>query len=147
MMEKPADVATLTKEMIIESLGAFNFPRGEFWQNTVGRLFYQPARRFSEVFAKFDQDVASFGISEAAKRLLTVFADTSNAVGQENIPKEGPLLIASNQAFVDELTPYQTSKGAVQFPLDQPIPYDIIRKIVAYRREENLEKARKGRGD
>jgi hypothetical protein len=96
MMEKPADVATLTKEMIIESLGAFNFPRGEFWQNTVGRLFYQPARRFSEVFAKFDQDVASFGISEAAKRLLTVFADTSNAVGQENIPKEGPLLIASN---------------------------------------------------
>ncbi len=96
MMEKPADVATLTKEMVIESLGAFNFPRGEFWQNTVGRLFYRPARLFSEVFAKFDQDVANFGISEAAKRLLMVFADSSSAVGQENIPSEGPLLIASN---------------------------------------------------
>lgn len=96
MVEKPADVATLTKEMIIESLGAFNFPRGEFWQNTVGKLFYWPARRFSEIFAKFDQDVANFGVTEAAKRLLTVFADSSRAIGQENIPREGPLLIASN---------------------------------------------------
>lgn len=96
MMEEPADVSTLTKEMVIESLGAFNFPRGEVWQNTIGRLFYWPARRFSEVFAKFDQDVANYGITEAAKQLLTVFADSSRSVGQENIPQKGPLLIASN---------------------------------------------------
>jgi len=33
------------------------------------------------------------------------------------------------------------SKGAIQFPLNKPIPYDLIRKITAYRVQENLEKA------
>jgi uncharacterized protein YdhG (YjbR/CyaY superfamily) len=41
------------------------------------------------------------------------------------------------EAFKDELTPYKFSKGAVQFPLDKPIPYDLIRKMVKYRVERN----------
>jgi uncharacterized protein YdhG (YjbR/CyaY superfamily) len=41
------------------------------------------------------------------------------------------------EAFKDELSGFKTSKGAVQFPLDQPIPYDLIRKIVIYRVEKN----------
>jgi uncharacterized protein YdhG (YjbR/CyaY superfamily) len=44
------------------------------------------------------------------------------------------------EAFKAELSPYKTSKGAVQFPLDQPIPYDLIRKIVQFRVAENLKK-------
>ena len=43
-------------------------------------------------------------------------------------------------AFKEELSGYKTSKGAVQFPLDQPIPYDLIRKIVKHRLAENLKK-------
>jgi uncharacterized protein YdhG (YjbR/CyaY superfamily) len=43
--------------------------------------------------------------------------------------------------FKDELTTYKTSRGTVQFPLDKPIPYDLISKIVAFRVKENLEKA------
>ena len=43
-------------------------------------------------------------------------------------------------AFKNELSAYKTSKGAVQFPLDQPIPYDLIRKIVKHRVEENSKK-------
>jgi uncharacterized protein YdhG (YjbR/CyaY superfamily) len=43
-------------------------------------------------------------------------------------------------AFREQLAPYKSSKGAVQFPLDQPIPYDLIRKIVEYRVAENLKK-------
>lgn len=43
--------------------------------------------------------------------------------------------------FKDELAPYAGAKGSVQFPLDQPIPYELIRKIVAFRVEENLAKA------
>lgn len=35
--------------------------------------------------------------------------------------------------FADRLTAYPTSKGAVQLPLDQPIPYDLIREITAHR--------------
>jgi uncharacterized protein YdhG (YjbR/CyaY superfamily) len=44
-------------------------------------------------------------------------------------------------AFKQELSGYKTSKGAVQFPLDDPIPYDMIRKIVKHRVAENLKKS------
>lgn len=45
------------------------------------------------------------------------------------------------EAFKDELTGYKKSKGAVQFPLDKPIPYELISRIVKFRVEENLKKA------
>ncbi len=43
-------------------------------------------------------------------------------------------------AFKDEIAKYPNSKGAVQFPLDRPIPFNLVRRIVEYRREENLRK-------
>ena len=42
--------------------------------------------------------------------------------------------------FKKELSGYKTSKGAIQFPLDNPIPFDIIKKITEFRVEENREK-------
>lgn len=39
-------------------------------------------------------------------------------------------------AFQQELSPYKSSKGAVQFPFDQPVLYDLIRKIVQFRVDE-----------
>jgi len=45
--------------------------------------------------------------------------------------------------FKNELSAYKTSKGAVQFPLDQLIPYELIRKIVKHRVEENSKKKEK----
>jgi uncharacterized protein YdhG (YjbR/CyaY superfamily) len=45
------------------------------------------------------------------------------------------------EKFKDELAGYESAKGSVQFPLDQPMPYDLISRIVAFRVEENLEKA------
>jgi uncharacterized protein YdhG (YjbR/CyaY superfamily) len=47
---------------------------------------------------------------------------------------------AGIEAFKEELSAYKFSKGAVQFPLDQPIPYELIRRIVKYRVAENLKK-------
>lgn len=44
-------------------------------------------------------------------------------------------------AFRAELAPYRTSKGAIQFPLGMPVPYDLIRRITEYRVQENLAKA------
>jgi uncharacterized protein YdhG (YjbR/CyaY superfamily) len=46
------------------------------------------------------------------------------------------------EAFEDELAPYQHAKGSIRFPLDQPIPYALIRKIVAFRVKETLEKGK-----
>ncbi|MBE2197209.1 MAG: DUF1801 domain-containing protein [Anaerolinea sp.] len=45
------------------------------------------------------------------------------------------------EEFKDELSAYKNAKGSVQFPLDKPIPFDLISRIVAFRREENLAKA------
>lgn len=41
-------------------------------------------------------------------------------------------------AFKKELSPYKSAKGSVQFPLDKPMPWDLIRKIVAFRVNENV---------
>ena len=45
------------------------------------------------------------------------------------------------EAFKKELSAYPSGKGSVQFPLDQPIPYGLISKIVKFRVKENLAKA------
>jgi uncharacterized protein YdhG (YjbR/CyaY superfamily) len=45
------------------------------------------------------------------------------------------------EVFKDEFTGYKWSKGAVQFPLDKPLPVTLIKKIVTYRKTENLQKA------
>lgn len=42
--------------------------------------------------------------------------------------------------FSDELTEFKTSKGTVQFPLDRPLPIELITKIVRFRIKQNLEK-------
>jgi uncharacterized protein YdhG (YjbR/CyaY superfamily) len=45
--------------------------------------------------------------------------------------------------FAEQLKPYVHSKGTVQFPLDQPLPEELIRAMARYRREETLAAARK----
>jgi uncharacterized protein YdhG (YjbR/CyaY superfamily) len=43
--------------------------------------------------------------------------------------------------FQNELTDYQCSKGTIQLPYIKPLPIELIRKIVKFRVQENLEKA------
>jgi len=40
-------------------------------------------------------------------------------------------------AFQDELKRYKGAKGSVQFPIDEPLPLDLIRRMVRFRLEEN----------
>jgi uncharacterized protein YdhG (YjbR/CyaY superfamily) len=44
--------------------------------------------------------------------------------------------------FEKELSSYKNSKGAVQFPLSDPLPEKLIRKMVLFRVKENIEKAK-----
>lgn len=44
--------------------------------------------------------------------------------------------------FRKALSVYQGAKGSVRFPLDRPIPFALIGKIVRFRVRENLEKAK-----
>ncbi|WP_345296992.1 DUF1801 domain-containing protein [Candidatus Villigracilis affinis] len=45
------------------------------------------------------------------------------------------------EKFKEELSVYEGAKGSVKFPLDKPIPYALITKIVKFRVQENLERA------
>jgi uncharacterized protein YdhG (YjbR/CyaY superfamily) len=44
-------------------------------------------------------------------------------------------------AFQERLSLYKGAKGSVQFPLDQPMPLDLMRDITLYRVDENMKKA------
>ena len=47
------------------------------------------------------------------------------------------------KAFENELAPYKHAKGSIQFPLDKPIPYDLVKRIVQFRVKETLEIGKK----
>jgi len=45
------------------------------------------------------------------------------------------------QAFIQETAKYASTKGAIQFPLDEPLPLKLVNKIVKFRVKENLKRA------
>ncbi|MGX7150399.1 iron chaperone [Enterococcus ureasiticus] len=64
---------------------------------------------------------------------LVHFANAKNHIGFYPAP-------SAIEAFKLELAEFKTSKGAIQFPLDQELPVDLIKKIVLFRLEENAKK-------
>lgn len=65
---------------------------------------------------------------------LVHFAAFKNHIGFYPTP-------SAIEAFKDELSKYKGGKGSVQFPMEEPIPYELIRDIVKFRVVENLKKA------
>jgi uncharacterized protein YdhG (YjbR/CyaY superfamily) len=45
------------------------------------------------------------------------------------------------EAFKKELSGYECSKGAIRFPINKPLPYELIKRIVIFRVGENLKRA------
>ena len=43
-------------------------------------------------------------------------------------------------AFKEEFSQYEVSKGTVKFPMDKPIPFDLTKRVVGFRVQENLDK-------
>lgn len=50
------------------------------------------------------------------------------------------------EVLADDLKDYHTSKGTVQFPIDKPLPMDLIKKIVDFCIAQNLAKVKKNKG-
>lgn len=68
---------------------------------------------------------------------LIYFAGYKKHIGVYPVP-------VGNKEFDKDFSSYKTSgKGAIQFPLDKPIPFDLIIKIVKFRAKMNLEKTKK----
>jgi uncharacterized protein YdhG (YjbR/CyaY superfamily) len=66
---------------------------------------------------------------------LVHFAAFKNHIGFYPVP-------TGIAKFKKELSVYEQGKGSVQFPLGQPMPLDLITKIVRFRVKENLAKAK-----
>lgn len=47
------------------------------------------------------------------------------------------------ETFKEELAPYEVSKSAVKFPMDKPLPLELIGKIAKFKAQENAEAAQK----
>ncbi len=67
--------------------------------------------------------------------ILVYFAGYKNHIGF--YPTSSGIL-----NFKEELSNYKSSKGAVQFPLDKPLPLKLITKIVKFRAVEDLKKSK-----
>jgi len=67
------------------------------------------------------------------RKPLVYFAGFKNHIGFYATP-------SGHSEFRKELSGYKQGKGSVQFPLGQPIPYDLIATIVEFRVAENLNR-------
>jgi uncharacterized protein YdhG (YjbR/CyaY superfamily) len=70
----------------------------------------------------------------ALKGNLVYFAAWKNHIGFYPTSR-------GTQAFEHELSMYESAKGSVKFPIDKPLPLELISKIVKFRVAENLKNA------
>jgi uncharacterized protein YdhG (YjbR/CyaY superfamily) len=67
---------------------------------------------------------------------LVYFAAFKNHIGFYATP-------TGHKEFEKELSKYKQGKGSVQFPIDKPLPLDLIYRITEFRVRENLERSEK----
>ncbi|MGE6354225.1 iron chaperone [Flavobacterium sp. NPDC079362] len=119
-IKKPADID--------EYIGAFPNNIQEILKEirtTIQKAAPHAKEKISYSMPAFDQD-----------GIVVYFAAFKNHIGLYALP-------SGHEAFKEELSKYKSGKGSVQFPLNEPIPLDLITKIVKFRVKENLEKAKK----
>ena len=80
------------------------------------------------------EEVISYGMPAFKFHgILVYFAAFKKHIGFYALP-------SGNAAFQKELAAYKQGKGSIQFPLDKTVPLPLIKKIVKFRVQENLEK-------
>ena len=116
------------------------------------------------VFDSIDQYIASF--PEETQKILEEIRSTVKAAApeaEEKISYQMPTFFlngnlihfaafknhigiyptpSGTQAFKDEISRYQGAKGSIRLPIDEPMPLELIGKIVKFRVAENLTKAK-----
>jgi uncharacterized protein YdhG (YjbR/CyaY superfamily) len=64
---------------------------------------------------------------------LIHFAAFKNHIGLYPSP-------SGDEAFKNEIAPYKAAKSSIRFPIDKPIPFELIRKIIKFRISESMNK-------
>jgi uncharacterized protein YdhG (YjbR/CyaY superfamily) len=99
------------------------------------QTFLQEVRALIKASAPAATETISYAIPtfDLNGRHLVHFAGYQEHIGFYPVP-------SGIEAFAEELKPYRRGKGSVQFPLGQPLPTDLIRRIVEFRVAENTGK-------
>ncbi len=101
---------------------------GRFSGETKTRL--EEVRRIIREEAPDAEEGIMYGLAgyKLHKKPLVYFGGFAHHIGFYATPQ-------GHTAFEKELSEYKQGKGSVQFPLDKPLPADLIRRIVQYRRD------------
>jgi uncharacterized protein YdhG (YjbR/CyaY superfamily) len=102
----------------------------------VQKLLKQVRRVIKETAPEAEESI-SYGMPafKTQGKPLVYFAGYKNHIGFYATP-------TGHAEFADELSKYKQGKGSVQFPIDKPIPFDLIARIVAFRVKENAAKSK-----
>lgn len=94
-------------------------------------------RRAVKQAAPMSTETISYGMPAFRQNKILVYY----AINKEHIgfyPTPSPIIY-----FKKELKKYKTSKGAIQFPIDKPLPLTLIKKIVKFRLDEDAKSMNK----
>ena len=72
------------------------------------------------------------------RRILVTFAAYKNHIGFYPTP-------SAVKAFAKDLAKFKTADASIQFPLEDPLPLDLVRRITAFRVSESLKEDKKWR--
>ncbi len=97
------------------------------------RELLQQVRTVIRKAAPDAEELISYGMPayKTQGRPLVYFAGFKNHIGFYATP-------SGHDAFKEELAKYKQGRGSVQFPIDRPLPLDLIRQMVEFRVQENL---------
>ena len=109
-------------ETVDEYIGSF--PKNV--QRVLEKLRATVREATPEALESISYDMPTFKLS--GERLV-YFSAWKKHIGFYLIPK-------GNEAFRKELSPYAGEKGSLRFPLDKPIPYDLVKRVVMFRMKE-----------
>lgn len=100
------------------------------------QLILEEVRRTIRTVAPAAAETISYQIPTFALdgRYLVHFAAWKNHLALYPTP-------AGDQAFEQEIAPYRAAKSTVRFPLRQPIPYDLIERLVALCVKQRMDRS------
>jgi uncharacterized protein YdhG (YjbR/CyaY superfamily) len=119
----------------MKQLNAIDSYISGFPKQTRGML--EQLRATIKLAAPEASEVISYGMpAYKQKGILVYFAAYKNHIGF--YPTASGI-----EAFKPELSSFQWSKGTIQFPLDKPLPLELVTKIVRHRINERMQKLQK----
>lgn len=87
---------TLANDLVFELNKSLGFKKDGYLQPILKPLVWKPMVRFSELATHFDYRIVQEGFQKASAWFISHFVDRVTDLGVENLPKEGPLLVAAN---------------------------------------------------